>query len=38
MKEQLKTPELAAVEVDVEGGDLSRSDVILKGALAAGAI
>ncbi|HEU5106804.1 MAG TPA: ferritin-like domain-containing protein [Solirubrobacterales bacterium] len=38
MKEQLKTPELAAVEVDVEGADLSRSDVILKGALAAGAI
>src|SRR5215212_5634600 len=38
MKEQLKTPELAAVEIDVEGGDLSRSDVILKGALAAGAI
>lgn len=38
MNEQLKTPELAAVEVDVEGGDLSRSDVILKGALAAGAV
>jgi rubrerythrin len=38
MKDQLKTPELAAVEVDVEGGDLSRGDVILKGALAAGAI
>jgi hypothetical protein len=38
MKEQLKTPELAAVEVDVEGADLSRGDVILKGALAAGAI
>jgi len=38
MKEQLKTPELAAVEVDVEGADLSRSEVILKGALAAGAI
>ena len=37
-KQQLQTPELAAVEVDVEGGDLSRSDVILKGALAAGAI
>jgi hypothetical protein len=37
-KQQLKTPELAAVEVDVEGGDLSRGDVILKGALAAGAI
>jgi rubrerythrin len=38
MNEKLSTPELAAVEVDVEGGDLSRSDVILKGALAAGAI
>jgi rubrerythrin len=38
MNEQLKTPELAAVEIDAEGGDLSRSDVILKGALAAGAI
>ena len=38
MNEQLKTPELAAVEVDVEGGDLSRGQVILKGALAAGAI
>jgi ferritin-like protein len=37
-KQQLQTPELAAVEVDVEGGDLSRSDVILKGALVAGAI
>lgn len=38
MNEKLKTPELAAVEVDAPGGDLSRSDVILKGALAAGAI
>jgi rubrerythrin len=38
MNEQLKTPELAAVEIDAEGGDLSRSDVILKGALAAGAV
>jgi len=38
MNEKLSTPELAAVEVDAEGGDLSRSDVILKGALAAGAI
>ena len=37
-KQQLKTPELAAVEVDVEGGDLSRSDVLLKGALAVGAV
>ena len=32
-------PELAGVEiVDESGGDLSRSDVILKGALAAGAV
>jgi hypothetical protein len=38
MNEQLKTPELAAVDIDAEGGDLSRSDVILKGALAAGAV
>jgi ferritin-like protein len=38
MNEKLSTPELAAVEVDAGGGDLSRSDVILKGALAAGAI
>lgn len=38
MNEKLSTPELAAVEVDAEGGDLSRSDVILKGALAAGAV
>jgi rubrerythrin len=36
--EQLKTPELAAVQVDAEGEDLSRSEVILKGALAAGAV
>jgi len=38
MNEKLSAPELAAVEVDAGGGDLSRSDVILKGALAAGAI
>ena len=38
MNEKLKAPELTAVEVDVEGGDLSRSEVILKGALAAGAV
>jgi len=38
MNEKLKAPELAAVEVDAPGGDLSRSEVILKGALAAGAI
>jgi rubrerythrin len=37
-KEQLQTPELAGVEIDVEGEDLSRSEVILKGALAAGAV
>ncbi|HEX7279881.1 MAG TPA: ferritin-like domain-containing protein [Solirubrobacterales bacterium] len=36
-KEQLNTPELAAVQVDADGEDLSRSEVILKGALAAGA-
>ncbi len=36
---ELAHPELAAVEVaDESGGDLSRSDVILKGALAAGAV
>jgi rubrerythrin len=38
MKEQLANPELAAVEVIEDSGDLSRSDVILKGALAAGAV
>jgi Ferritin-like domain len=37
--EEAISPELAAVEVDVDsGGDLSRGEVILKGALAAGAI
>jgi rubrerythrin len=37
--EGLSRPELAAVDViDESGGDLSRSDVILKGALAAGAV
>jgi rubrerythrin len=36
---KLAHPELAAVEVaDDSGGDLSRSEVILKGALAAGAV
>ena len=36
---ELAHPELAGVEViDESGGDLSRSDVILKGALAAGAV
>jgi len=34
---ELANPELAAVEVINDSGDLSRSDVILKGALAAGA-
>lgn len=37
-KTQFAEPELAAVHVDVDGEDLSRSDVLLKGALAAGAI
>ena len=37
--EGLVHPELAGVEVvDESGGDISRSDVILKGALAAGAV
>ncbi|HEY2716304.1 MAG TPA: ferritin-like domain-containing protein [Solirubrobacterales bacterium] len=36
--EQLVHPELAAVQVEEESGDLSRSEVILKGALAAGAV
>ena len=36
--DQLVTPELAAVHVEAEGGDLSRSEVLLKGALAAGAV
>jgi hypothetical protein len=37
--EGLVHPELAAVQVvDGSGGDLSRSDVLLKGALAAGAV
>ena len=35
--EQLANPELAGVTVDEDSGDLSRSEVILKGALAAGA-
>lgn len=38
-KEQLVQPELAKVHVvDGDGGDLTRSEVILKGALAAGAV
>jgi len=36
--EELANPELAGVEVAQDSGDLSRSDVILKGALAAGAV
>jgi serine-rich repeat adhesion-like glycoprotein len=36
--EQLAHPELAAVQIEEESGDLSRADVILKGALAAGAV
>jgi hypothetical protein len=35
---ELAHPELAAVQVDADSGDLSRSEVILKGALAAGAV
>jgi serine-rich repeat adhesion-like glycoprotein len=35
---ELAHPELAAVTVDEESSDLSRSEVILKGALAAGAV
>lgn len=37
-QELLAHPELAGVEVVEDSGDLSRSDVILKGALAAGAV
>jgi rubrerythrin len=36
--EQLASPELAAVHIDDDSGDLSRSEVLLKGALAAGAV
>lgn len=36
--EQLAHPELAEVEVADDSGDLSRGEVILKGALAAGAV
>jgi serine-rich repeat adhesion-like glycoprotein len=35
---ELAQPELAGVHVDDDSGDLSRSEVILKGALAAGAV
>lgn len=37
-KQELAHPELAGVHVDEDSGDLSRSEVILKGALAAGAV
>lgn len=36
--EELANPELAGVEIAEDSGDLSRSEVILKGALAAGAV
>lgn len=36
-REQLVAPELAAIEIDDDSEDISRSDVLLKGALAAGA-
>jgi hypothetical protein len=36
--QELVHPELAAVQIEDDSGDLSRSDVILKGALAAGAV
>jgi rubrerythrin len=36
--EQLTNPEFAAVHIDDDSGDLSRSEVLLKGALAAGAV
>jgi serine-rich repeat adhesion-like glycoprotein len=38
MNEQLRDPELAGVQVDTDSQDLSRSEVLLKGALAAGAV
>src|SRR4051812_8043024 len=37
-QEQPANPELAAVHVDEDSEDLSRSEVLLKGALAAGAV
>ncbi len=37
-RQELAQPELAGVHVDEDSEDLSRSDVILKGALAAGAV
>jgi hypothetical protein len=37
-KEQVANPDLAGVNIDEDSEDLSRSEVILKGALAAGAV
>jgi hypothetical protein len=37
-KQELIHPELAEVHIDEDSGDISRSEVILKGALAAGAV
>jgi rubrerythrin len=37
-QEQIANPALAGVNVDADGEDLSRSEVLLKGALAAGAL
>ena len=37
-QQELAHPELAGVEIVEDSGDLSRSEVILKGALAAGAV
>jgi hypothetical protein len=37
-RQELAHPELAGIHVDEDSGDLSRSEVILKGALAAGAV
>lgn len=37
-KEQLANPDLAGIHVDEDSEDFSRSEVILKGALAAGAV
>jgi serine-rich repeat adhesion-like glycoprotein len=36
--QEMAQPELAGVRIDEDSGDLSRSEVILKGALAAGAV
>jgi serine-rich repeat adhesion-like glycoprotein len=37
-KQELSQPELAGVQIDEDSGDLSRSEVLLKGALAVGAV